>query len=60
MDKNQIIELMSKPIRAVDVNLYQEVHIAATGSKFTKCFCGHGWDNFIRVCKQYADKLKQQ
>jgi len=60
MTREEIVEVMDKPRSAALVSQYREVYLQATGKKWNKCFCGNGFDNFYRVCKNYSEALKKQ
>jgi len=60
MEKQEIIEIMSKPLSTARAPMYRQIYKQATGKEWRGCFCGNGWENFTRVCKNYAELLKKQ
>ena len=60
MTREEIIKLMDLPRSAARIPQYKVVYHIATGTNWNKCMCGNGFDNFYRVCKNYAEALKKQ
>ena len=60
MTREEVIELMDKPRSAARIPQYKVVYKMTTGKDWNKCFCGNGFDNFYRVCKNYSEALKKQ
>lgn len=60
MDRDEIINTMSKPRSAALVPLYRQIYLMAAKKPFRGCLCGNGFDNLWRTCKGYADVLQQQ
>lgn len=58
MSKEEIIELMSKPINASKVSEYKAIYKLATGTDWTVCLCGNGFKNLYNACLKYASTLK--
>lgn len=60
MTKEEIIEVMDKPMRSVYKVQYLEIHMLSTGVPFTRCLCGSGFNQLYKICKNYAEALKKQ
>ena len=60
MTREEIIELMDKPKQAALIPYYRNVYIIAAGKPWKTCMCGNGFENFYRVCKNYAEALKRE
>jgi len=60
MEREEIIEVMSKPKVASLVPKYKIIYHMATGKPWRGCLCGNGFSNLWRACEGYANVLKQQ
>lgn len=58
MTPQEVIDIMSKPLSTTRVPEYKQIYKMATGKNWNSCMCGTGWNNFTRVCINYANQLK--
>jgi hypothetical protein len=60
MDKDEIIQIMSRRRNVALVPQYKAIYLLATGKPFRGCLCGSGFDNLMRACNAYAENLKKE
>lgn len=60
MTIDEVIAIMDKPLSNARTPQYRIIYQMATGKPWKGCFCGNGWNNFARACKNYANALKAQ
>lgn len=58
MTQEEVLLIMSKPRSAILIPQYRIIYKMATGTDWNKCMCGNGFNNFYRVCENYANAIK--
>lgn len=60
MTNKEIIDLMNKAAQPSKVNEYRAIYKLSTGTDWTQCLCGNGFNNLYNACKKYASTLKPE